>query len=146
MSKATTTSQVRLSSFTAELDGLVSAIKSSLLIKNILAEIGIKVNRPVIKTDNEALKNFVNGDRVAKGVRHMELRMWFAQEQVKCGNIEVVYMEGKKIPADKLTKVSSIKGFEDFRYILMGTYLLCDENETKIDEKEDEKLDQKLIE
>ena len=124
IAKATSSQQVRLSSFTAELDGLIHAIKSGLLLDNILTEVGITVEKVEIKTDNEALKDFVNGDRVAKGVRSMELRMWYAQEQVKMGNVSVNFMRGKEIPTDKLTKVTSIKEFEEFRHFVMGTFLM----------------------
>lgn len=85
-------------------------------------------------TDNEALSDFVNGDRVAKAVRSMELRMWFAQEHVKMGNVKVNFMRGKEIPSDKLTKITSVKEFEDFRYFVMGTFLLDENMSTVVDD------------
>ena len=85
---------------------------------------GIEVGDIILRTDNEALKDFVNGDRVAKGVRCMELRMWYAQEQVKMGNVIVRYMDGKNIPTDKLTKLTNVRDFEAFRDYVMGTSLL----------------------
>ena len=134
IAKATSTAQVRLSSFTAELDGLVNVIKSGLLLDNILKEMGITVEDVQLWTDNEALSDFVNGDRVAKAVRSMELRMWFAQEHVKMGNVKVNFMRGKEIPSDKLTKITSVKEFEDFRYFVMGTFLLDANMSTVVDD------------
>ena len=73
-----------LSSFEAELDGYTKAIKSGKRIQNILEELKITHN-PVtnILSDNEAMINFVHGEGVAKGVRHMELRMWYTREEYK---------------------------------------------------------------
>ena len=134
IAKATSSAQVRLSSFTAELDGLINVIKSALLLDNILNEMGITVEEVLIWTDNEALSEFVNGDRVAKAVRSMELRMWYAQEQVKMGNVKVNFMRGTEIPLDKLTKVTNRKEFEDFRYFVMGTFLLDEKMSTEVDD------------
>jgi hypothetical protein len=58
--------------------------------------------------------------------------MWFAQEQVKMGNIKVKFISGKQNPADKLTKVTPVKEFELFRDIVMGTFLLMDENDNEV--------------
>ena len=44
----------------------------------------IKVKTKDIPTsfnDNEAMIDFVKGDSVAKGVRHMEMRMWYTREK-----------------------------------------------------------------
>jgi hypothetical protein len=55
-------------------------------------------------SDNEAIINFVKGEGMAKGVRRMELRMWFTREQYKQGEFVFEHMSGKEIPADKLPK------------------------------------------
>jgi hypothetical protein len=125
IAKATSTAQVRLSSFTAELDGLVNVIKSGLLLDNILKEMGITVEDVQLWTDNEALSDFVNGDRVAKAVRSMELRMWSAQEHVKMGNVQVNFMRGKEMPSDKLIKITSVKELDILSWVPSCYMKIC---------------------
>jgi hypothetical protein len=67
---------------------------------------------------------FVHGEGVAKGVRHMELRMWYVRERYKKGNVLVEWMTGKKIPADKLTKLGTREEHEGFTRDIMGLSLL----------------------
>ena len=35
----------------------------------------------------------------------MELRMWYTRDEYVKGNVDLKYMVGKNIPADKLTKL-----------------------------------------
>ena len=96
---STATTNVYLSSFESELDGLTNTFKSSNRIRNRLTEMQIEFeNLRQVYTDNEAMKNFVIGDGIAKGVRHMELRMWYTREIYNKGDINLTYMSGKAIP------------------------------------------------
>ena len=77
-------------------------------------------------TDNVAMKNFVKGEGIAKGVRHMELRMWYTREVYKQGDIELTYMSGKEIPANLLTKLGTANQHREFVSDIMGLQLLND--------------------
>ena len=68
--------------------------------------------------------DFVKGDSVAKGVRHMELRMWYTREEYKKGNIDLEFIEGNKLVADKLTKLGSTEEHRRFTRDIMGLNLL----------------------
>ena len=75
-------------------------------------------------SDNQAMINFVKGEGVAKGVRHMELRMWYVREQYQKGQIILDYMPGEIIPTDKLTKLGTVMEHEIFRDNILGLKLL----------------------
>ena len=125
---------VVLSSFEAELDGYTKAIKSGKRVANILKELKI-VRDPIVQvhSDNEAMINFIHGEGVAKGVRHMELRMWFTREEYKKGGLQLDYMEGKIIPTDKLTKLGSCQEHRVFRRNILGHDLINFMDDTDID-------------
>jgi hypothetical protein len=125
--KATATTSVHMSSFEAELDGMSSVLKSVKRVSNILTELQ-QVFAPLaqVYSDNKAMLEFVRGHGVAKGVRHMELRMWYIREKYQQGNVVVDYMEGIKIPADKLTKLGSRSSHAKFRHDILGLGLLTE--------------------
>ena len=119
------TSVVFTSSFEAELDGTTRGLKSNSRIVNVLIELGIHMSSvPHLWSDNKAMVNFIHGEGVAKGVRHMELRMWYVRERYKQGNVVVDWMSGQEIPADKLTKLGSREEHESFTRDIMGLSLL----------------------
>lgn len=124
--KATASTLTHCSSFEAELDACSRAMKSIQYISNILYELGIEQEQPVLYCDNEAMVNFVKGDSVAKGVRHMELRLWYTREQYKLGHCNLMWRSGKVIAADKLTKLADQEAQVAFRYNVQGLGLLDD--------------------
>jgi hypothetical protein len=94
-------------------------------VKNILTELGIILQSvPILWSDNQAMIRFVHGEGVAKGVRHMELRMWYAREQYNSGGIVLDYMSGETIPTDKLTKLGCKASHNVFTRNIMGLKLL----------------------
>jgi hypothetical protein len=123
--KAVATTSVRLSSFEAELDACAMAMKSFARINNILEELGLKTgSSATLFSDNKAMIEFVHGNSAAKGCRHMELRLWYTREQYQKGNAVLRYMEGKAIPADKLTKLGNIEEHKRFTSDILGLSLL----------------------
>jgi len=122
--KSTASTLVSMSSFESELDAATSAIKSLSRISTVLEELGIDTYPPQLYSDNEAMVNFVKGQGVAKGVRHIELRMWYTREQFKQGKFCFDYMPGKELPADKLTKLATREDHEKFRHHILGLGLL----------------------
>lgn len=126
--KTTASTLTHCSSFEAELDACSRAMKSMRYIGNVLYELGIEQEQPVLYCDNEAMVNFVKGDSVAKGVRHMELRLWYTREQYKLGHCNLMWKSGKVIAADKLTKLADQEAHEAFRYNVQGLSLLYDDH------------------
>jgi hypothetical protein len=116
---------VGLSSFESELDSATGGMKTLRKLMNILEEMQVEYSeQPVLYSDNEAMINFVKGEGVAKGVRHMELRMWYTREQYKSGRIVMKHMSGKVISSDKFTKLANRRDHEIFRNDVQGLGLL----------------------
>jgi hypothetical protein len=100
-------------------------MKSINRIENILTELGLE-HEPVavLKNDNMAIMDFVRGEGVAKGVRHMELRMWYTREQYKKGGVELVYEPSETLLADKLTKLGCVAEHKAFTRKILGLDLI----------------------
>ena len=119
------TNVVFTSSFEAELDGVTRGMKASSRTTNILKELRMVLSAvPHLWSDNLAMVNFVKGEGVAKGIRHVELRMWYVRERYKDGSVVIDWMSGKEIPADKLTKLGSREDHEKFAHDILGHGLL----------------------
>lgn len=124
--KAVSSTLVHCSSFEAELDACSKAIKTMMYISNIIREIGLEQVTPVLHCDNEAMVNFVKGEGVAKGVRHMEIRMWYTREQYRISNVDLQWKSGIVLSADKLTKLADKADQYEFMYDVQGLWLLED--------------------
>lgn len=102
-------------------------------MENFLNELSIVYNeRSILSNDNQAMINFVHGEGIAKGVRHMEMRQWYIRENYKKDNYEFVYENGKTLPPDKLTKLSDCEGHARFAYDIMGMALIMEWEENSI--------------
>jgi hypothetical protein len=106
---------------------------------NILTELRqVFAERSVLFSDNKAMIAFVRGEGVAKGVRHMELRMWYLREKYSQGCVDLDYMAGVTIPADKLTKLGNKASHAEFRTNIQGLKLLHEDYEYVIHDEVDE--------
>jgi len=113
------------SSFEAELDGVARGLKAQARVLNILEELRVGMaSVPKLWSDNKAMVDFVHGEGIARGVRHMELRMWYVREKYKQGDVVLDWMTGSDIPADKLTKLGTRPEHEAFTKDIMGLRLL----------------------
>jgi hypothetical protein len=123
--KSSAQTTVKLSSFESELDGVTTGFKTVKRVNNILDEIGID-REPVSRlvNDNESMINFVKGEGVAKGVRHMELRMFYTREEYAKGDVDFEHEFGAYIVSDKLTKLAVVSEFRIFATNIMGLGLL----------------------
>ena len=131
--KAKAGHQVLLSSFEAELDGTSNMMKSISRVSNTFDEMElskiISVLRPNLAySDNEAMLKFVRGEGVAKGVRHMEMRMWYVRDEYAKGNTTLDWMQGGSIPTDKLTKLGTAEEHQVFCRNILGHNLLDEEH------------------
>jgi len=118
-------SSVRMSSFESELEGVTLAVKTLKRIVNILEELGFElITKPKLYNDNLSMIRFVKGEGVAKGVRHMELRMWYTREQYAMGSYELEHMKGIMLPADRITKPQTREEHREYRYFALGLGLL----------------------
>jgi len=89
------------SSFESELDGVARGLKAQARVLNILEERRVSMaSVPKLWSDNKAMVDFVHGEGIARGVRHMELRMWYVREKYKQSDVVLDWMTGRDIPAD----------------------------------------------
>ena len=77
-----------------------------------------------LKNDNKAMIEFVKGEGMAKGVRHMELRMWYTRNEYAKGKVDFNYMNGAEIPSDHLTKLGTVEEHRKFARSIQGLMLL----------------------
>jgi hypothetical protein len=123
--KARAGHQVLLSSFESELDGTTNMMKSIARVSNTADEMNINAVKPSLAyTDNDAMMKFVKGEGVAKGVRHMEMHMWYTRDEYAKGGVELHHMNGVKIPTDKLTKLGTAEEHRVFSRSILGHDLL----------------------
>ena len=107
------------------LNGVTRGLKANSRTVNILKELRMVLNKvPHLWSDNLAMVKFVQGEGVAKGIRHVELRMWYVRERYKDGTVVIDWMTGQEIPADKLTKLGTREEHEVFTWNIMGHALL----------------------
>jgi hypothetical protein len=123
--KAKAQTSVRLATFESELDNVTTGFKTAARFNNIVEELDLATVRPaLLKNDNAAMIEFVKG--VAKGVRHMELRMWYTREEYRKGKTGIEHTPGASLVADKLTKLGNVTEHRAFTIEIMGLKLLFD--------------------
>ena len=79
---------------------------------------------PTIFADNLAVNNFVKGEGVANGVKHMVLRLWFVRDNFEENNVNLVHIASELNHADKLTKVPDSINIFPFIENIMGLKLI----------------------
>jgi hypothetical protein len=121
IAKSVVSIYVRLSSFEAEMEAMNVTIKLLNWILKVKVDlIGKVAEIPVVYGDNKSMVDFVKGDGEAKGVRHIEMKMYYVREEYLKKKFELEFMRGEIIPADLLTKVGSRSDFERFRGYILG--------------------------
>lgn len=123
--KVSATGTVSLSSFEAELEARSTGAKALMFAEHLMEEFKIEEREiPIQWNDNLALKLFLEGNGSAKGIRHIELRMFYLRELGAMGKIIFKHMKGKSLPPDGITKAKSRKDFAINRSDMMGHKLL----------------------
>jgi hypothetical protein len=123
--KSTKQKLPHLSSFENELVGATAAFKNANRINNILTEFNVKTaGKPTVYNDNAAVLEFIRGNNVVKGARHMALRQWYTKLEYQGGKVDVAYLKGTLTPADKCTKPSVYTEHIEFANCVQGLNLL----------------------
>ena len=110
---------VAASSTEAEVNSAVAALKRMKYIVNILMDLGFKVSSQCL-IDNSAAVKMLNGGGM-KASRHFMIRVKFAQEMVKRGEVEIVWIDGKQQTSDILTKNTGPILFNKHKSKLLNT-------------------------
>ena len=114
----------RLSSYESELEGVTLVFKILLRIKNLLTELTFTPDERLKSyNDNESMLKFLKDYGTAKGVRHMELRMWYIRDQIRT-SIDVLYRKSSDLTTDHMTKPTNRISQEKYTNEIMGLKLL----------------------
>ncbi len=96
---------VSLSTAQAEIIAMADGIKNALALQNFFYEIKVKVPKPFpVYVDNEAAVKLAKTSIYAKGLRHVNLRYSFVNDEVRKGNVAVHGVKTEDQMADILTK------------------------------------------
>lgn len=126
--KSSTSLAVDLSSFEAELEGVCKGFKSISRIDNIITEMNILMESNItLWSDNLAMIDFVKGQNMIKGARHMSLRLFYVREKYTISRVKLGFLEGANMPADKLTKLACEEQHNHFCKQVMGLKLMNNE-------------------
>lgn len=104
------------SSTEAEYMALNDASKQLLWLRNLFAEIGYPLAKPVhLAGDNQGSIFMAQNPLVDKRTKHIDIKYHQIQEWVDNKLVELFYIEGEKNPADMLTKLLARQKFHTFR-------------------------------
>lgn len=108
-----TQATVAQSSAEAELIGVNAAVKEAKLIQTLLDEMLI-VKPLAVFTDSTACLGIIHR-RGAGRIRHLEVKQFWLQDELKRGNISIHHIEGENNVADIMTKAMNRGRFECLR-------------------------------
>ena len=110
---------VTKSSTFLEYVALSEAVTEALVIKDLLAEFEIKINKPVsIYEDNSGAIAIAKNGNLTKNSRNIEIHYHYVHESSLKNEIDVIKVDTKDNLADILTKASSKEEFIKFRKLL----------------------------
>ena len=123
LSKATPNTYISI--FEGELEAICKTIKIVKTVRNILYQLNMSIYQvPTIYADNLAVNNFVKGEGVANGVKHMVLRLWYVRDNFEENNVNLVHIASELNHSDKLTKVPDSINIFPFLHNILGLKLL----------------------
>ena len=140
-SKASAQDTTRLDTCDAEMPvyGTVPSVKTVNRTINIATDINFETDGiPMLFSDNEASVGFIKGTNVVKGLRHMQLRQWYLQQEYALGKFILEHMKGTTIPIDGGTKIGSLSFHRQYCRRIQGLTLLGYDYFEMIDAKEEE--------
>ena len=111
---------VVLSSAHAEIIGLSEACRHLSWTRNLLKDLGFKLNPTVMYEDNATAISIATRAYLTSRTRHIHLRDLYVRELVKNGDVEIRYVKTNENIADFFTKFQPVATFRIQRDILMG--------------------------
>ena len=115
-----------LSSAEVEFYVMIEAVIRAKGVINVMIELGFEVQQELqLHTDSSAAKSFVSRKGLGK-MKHLEIRDLWLQREVALGKVTVNKVDGKKNPADLMTKYLRKEEIEE-RLQLMGIRIQWDD-------------------
>lgn len=98
-------SVVALSSTEAEYYALSEAVKEALWVRQLLTEIGTKINDPLmIHQDNLSTIAIATNPIQHQRVKHMDIKVHFLRDHLERQDVKLIFCPSKEMVADVLTK------------------------------------------
>jgi hypothetical protein len=105
---------------------MIEAVIRAKGVSHVMVELGFDVQQELqLHTDSSAAKSFVSRKGLGK-MKHLEIRDLWLQREVSLGKVVVNKVDGKKNPADLMTKYLRKEEIEE-RLQLMGIRIQWDE-------------------
>lgn len=109
-------SSVALSSTEAEYVSLSHAVCEAIWLRNLILELGIKLDQPVVlHEDNQSCICIAQEPRDHKRMKHVDIRYNFIREKLQDGTFKIQYIPTNEQLADLFTKGLSRGPFEMLR-------------------------------
>lgn len=108
--------------YEAELIACSEGFDTAAFILNVLNDLEIEgvPTPPIVKSDSEAVVNWINGANVTTHSRHLQPKYWGTRHIVKEGSISLTHVAGVDNPADILTKVLPLESHLKHLANIMG--------------------------
>ncbi len=121
MAKSKKQQSIAHSSTEAELIALFDAGRNLLLLRELLEELGIKTNIPIVYEDNTAVISIVANNAIPRGNskfierKYLQSREWIQNERLK-----IIFTTSEEQIADGLTKAKYSADFMKFKNKILG--------------------------
>jgi hypothetical protein len=107
-----------------ELEGVTQSFKTSARVKNVLTELERPGITRIIWGDNEKAIQFVKREVEGKNLRHANLRLWYIRSEVQKMQVEYLWISGKKLDVNAMTKPVQRSEIARLRWKVQGYKLL----------------------
>ena len=118
------TGTVVLSSANTEIISLSEACRHLTWTRNLLKDLGFKLNPTVVYEDNAAAISIATRACLTSRTHHIHLRDLYVRELVTNGDVEIRYVKTNENIAGFFTKFQPVAMFRIHRDILMGICLV----------------------
>ncbi len=115
---------VILNIFEGELEGAAKCLQHIQTFKNVLHQLQVPFDTPVLHGDNMAAIEFIQGRGEPKEARHIQLRLWFLREHYQAHEHVFEYTPGAILQANFLTKLGNDREHNAFAIAMLGLSLI----------------------
>lgn len=114
--------------FHPELASCADGIDTSMFMCNVLSDfhVGHERKTPIVYCDNEAVVNWLNGDKYNVKTRGLDTLFYSVRHLVQEELVQVVHVDGVTNPSDVLTKILPSETHWKHTKNIMGLHLLTD--------------------
>ena len=97
-------STVAASTVEAEYQSASAAAREALWLRHLFADLDIPHTPMIINCDSQGALAALNNAQISQRTKHIDVIHYFVRERCHLGQLKFQFVEGKKNPADMLTK------------------------------------------